>query len=83
MDADSLNSKIFNLAGSELISLEKIVQVSNQILGKASQRTDSGNFTSIRNPIIDEAVKVLKWHPEVSFREGLENCLKMMGATQE
>ena len=83
MDADSLNSKIFNLAGSELISLEKIVQVANQILGKASQITDSGNFASIRNPIIDEAVKVLKWHPEVSFREGLENCLKMMGATQE
>jgi nucleoside-diphosphate-sugar epimerase len=83
IDSALLNSKIFNLAGSELISLEQIVSTSNQILSKNSKITDDGKMASIRNPLIDEASKVMGWSPKIGFQEGLKNCLDEMCANQE
>ena len=75
---DLLNTKILNLAGSELVSLDQIVSVANEILGKSSVIVDGGKIASIRNPLIDETSKILEWHPKINIRKGLESCLKVM-----
>ena len=75
-----LNTKILNLAGSELVSLGQIVSVANEILGKSSIIVDGGKIASIRNPLIDETSKILEWSPKINIRQGLETCLKVMSA---
>ena len=75
---DLLDAKILNLAGSELVSLDQIVSVANEILGKSSVIIDSGKIASIRNPLIDEISKILEWSPKINIRQGLESCLKAM-----
>jgi nucleoside-diphosphate-sugar epimerase len=75
---DSLNSKVLNLAGFELVSLEQIVSVANELLGKSSQIFDTGKMASIRNPLIDETSRILEWAPVTNFKDGLESCLKVM-----
>lgn len=75
---DLLNTKIFNLAGSEMVSLGEVVSVANEILGKSSAIIDGGKVASIRNPLIDETSRILDWSPKISIRQGLERCLKVM-----
>jgi len=78
--SDLLNTKILNLAGSEIVSLGTIVSVANEILGKSSAIIDSGKVASIRNPLIDETSRILEWSPKICIRQGLERCLKVMSA---
>jgi nucleoside-diphosphate-sugar epimerase len=78
--SDLLNTKILNLAGSEIVSLGEIVSVANEILGKSSAIIDGGKVVSIRNPLIDETSRILEWSPKISIRQGLERCLKVMSA---
>jgi nucleoside-diphosphate-sugar epimerase len=75
-----LNTKILNLAGSELVSLDQIVAVASEILGKSAEIIDGGKTASIRNPLIDETSKILGWSPKINIRQGLESCLKVMSA---
>ena len=75
---DLLNSKVLNLAGFELVSLEQIVSVANELLGKSSKIFDAGKTASIRNPLIDETSRILEWEPVTNFKDGLESCLKVM-----
>lgn len=77
---DLLNTKVLNLAGSEIVSLGEIVSVANEILGKSSAIIDGGKVASIRNPLIEEISKVLEWSPKINIRQGLERCLKVMSA---
>ena len=79
--ADLLNTKILNLAGSEMVSLGEVVSVANEILGKSSAIIDGGKVASIRNPLIDETSRILDWSPKISIRQGLERCLKVMCAS--
>lgn len=78
--ANLLNTKILNLAGSEMVSLGEVVSVANEILGKSSAIIDGGKVASIRNPLIDETSRILDWSPKISIRQGLERCLKVMCA---
>ena len=80
---DLLNTKILNLAGSELVSLDQIVSAANEILGRTSVIIDGGKSASIRNPLIDETTKILEWSPKINIRRGLESCLKVMSANNE
>jgi nucleoside-diphosphate-sugar epimerase len=75
-----LHTKILNLAGSELVSLDNIVSAANEILGRSSVIIDGGKIASIRNPLIDETSKILEWSPKINIRRGLESCLKVMSA---
>ena len=77
---DLLNTKILNLAGSELVSFHQIVSAANEILGKSSVIIDGGKIASIRNPLIDETSTILEWSPKINIRQGLESCLKVMTA---
>jgi UDP-glucose 4-epimerase len=77
---DLLNTKILNLAGSELVSLDQIVFAANEILDKSSKIIDGGKIASIRNPLIDETSRILGWSPQINIREGLHICLNTMTA---
>ena len=74
----TLNAKILNLAGSELVSLDKIVSTSNEILNKSAVIIDGGKTPSIRNPSIKETTNILEWQPTIGLRIGLEKCLLEM-----
>jgi nucleoside-diphosphate-sugar epimerase len=73
-----LNQKIINLSGADLISLEDIVKVANELFNKSAQIYENSNTPSIRNPVIDLAVKLLDWAPKIQFKSGLSECLTFM-----
>ena len=75
---EALNAKILNMAGSELVSLDKIVSTSNEILNKSALIIDGGGTPSIRNPSIKETTNILEWQPTIGLRIGLEKCLSEM-----
>jgi len=80
--SDLLDTKILNLAGSELVSLDQIVSAANEILGESSVINDNGKIASIRNPLIDETTKILEWSPKINIQQGLESCLKVMNSNK-
>jgi len=67
-----------NIAGSELISLSKVVETTNKILGKSVAIIDGGNPPSIRNPLINRAHSLIDWQPRTEFSTGIQNCLQSM-----
>jgi nucleoside-diphosphate-sugar epimerase len=73
-----LNQKIINLSGSELISLENLVDTSNEILKKSAQINENSGTPSIRNPVIDSALELLDWKPKIDLKSGLSECLTFM-----
>ena len=73
-----LNKKIINLSGSELISLENLVDTSNEILKKSVQVNENSQTPSIRNPVIDSALEILDWKPKIDLKSGLSECLTFM-----
>jgi nucleoside-diphosphate-sugar epimerase len=77
-DSRKISRKIFNLAGPELVSLKRIVQVSNSILNKNAKIFSNGKISSIRNPLIDEASLNLGWYPKVDLSSGIRECLSLM-----
>lgn len=73
-----LNQKIINLSGSELISLDNLVNTSNEILKKSVQINENYDTPSIRNPVIDSALELLDWKPKIDLKSGLSECLTFM-----
>lgn len=67
-----------NLAGSELITLQKVVQTANEILNKSVQVINGDKPASIRNPLIDRAYKILNWQPKTEFSIGIQQCIDAM-----
>jgi len=73
-----LNEKSINLSGSKLISLNDVVYMTNKILGKSNQITENSGSPSIRNPVIDLALKLLDWNPKTDLKSGISECLAFM-----
>ena len=73
-----LNHKIINISGSELISLDNLVNTSNEILKKSVQVNENSETPSIRNPVIDSALELLDWKPKIDLMSGLSECLTFM-----
>ena len=73
-----LNQKIINISGSELISLDNLVNTSNEILKKSVQINENSETPSIRNPVIDSALELLDWKPKIDLKSGLLECLTFM-----
>ncbi len=73
-----LNQKIINISGSELISLDNLVNTSNEILKKSAQINENSGTPSIRNPVIDLALELLDWKPKTDLKSGLSECLTFM-----
>lgn len=76
--AGAASSLPINLAGSELISLSKVVETVNGILGKSICILDGGKPASIRNPLIDLSTEKLGWSPKINFSTGIKNCIDTM-----
>lgn len=72
-----------NLAGSELISLEHVVNVANSVLKKSTPIIDEGKLPSIRNPMIHRAQGILQWEPLTQFSDGIRKCLEAMTGDNE
>ena len=78
MGPSFLNQKIINISGSELISLDNLVNTSNEILKKSAQINENRGTPSIRNPVIDSALELLDWKPKIDLKSGLSECLTFM-----
>ena len=78
LGASKMNSLPINLAGSELISLSKVVETVNRLLGKSISVIDGGNQASIRNPLINLSSEKLGWSPKTDFSTGIQKCIDAM-----
>ena len=78
LGASKMNSLPINLAGSELISLSKVVETVNRLLGKSISVIDGGKQASIRNPLINLSIEKLGWSPKTDFSTGIQNCIHAM-----
>lgn len=67
-----------NLAGEKLISLADVVTTANLITGNSIAIIDGGSSPSIRNPSIERARRIIKWHPTTKFSTGIARCLDKM-----
>lgn len=77
-DSRNISRKTFNLAGPELVSLDRIVQTANSVLNKNARIISGDKSPSIRNPLVDEALLNLGWHPMVDLSTGIRECLSLM-----
>jgi nucleoside-diphosphate-sugar epimerase len=75
---DTINGKIINIAGPEIISLSDIVNKVKLLSSSSPTLIDQGGKASIRNPDISTAKKLLGWFPAYSFEAGIEKCLSEM-----
>ena len=64
---------IINLAGSEFVTLERIVGLSEKIVGKKAEVVESGESPSMRKISIEKAKKLLGWSPSLDIESGLRS----------
>ena len=66
-------NEIFNLAGSEFVSINQIVQVLMDILGDVDVRHEQSRPEDFRGTTVNirKAKKLLGWEPKTCFDEGL------------
>ena len=77
-DSRNISRKTFNLAGPELVSLGRIVEIANSVLDKNAEIISEDKSPSIRNPLVDEAFLNLGWHPMVDLSTGIRECVSLM-----
>lgn len=64
--------EIFNLAGDELVTLGRILDLSVEVSGHRPHIVERDPVTaSIRNPLSTKAQRMLLWHPEISIESGI------------
>lgn len=75
--------KILNLAGIELLSLGKILEEAEKLLGYELIKSDNNQTPSIRNPVSDEFFKQFNWRPEIDCREGIMRLIKFYSSISQ
>lgn len=73
-----ISKQIFNVAGPELVSLGRIVEIVRSIVGSNPQIEDQGSKASIRNPDISLFNSIFNWTPAHDFKAGITKCLTVM-----
>jgi UDP-glucose 4-epimerase len=64
--------EIFNLAGDELVTLGRILDLSARVSGCRPHVVERDPIAaSIRNPVSTKANRMLRWHPEISIESGI------------
>jgi len=64
---------IINLTGDHIMTLKEIIDLSQKIINKKIQVTESNpQQISIRNPSNIKAKQLINWEPEISLHEGLK-----------
>jgi UDP-glucose 4-epimerase len=74
---DSGKNEIFNIAGSEFVSMKHVITVLQEILGKTEVVYAPARPHDFRGIVasIEKAKKLLRWEPKTSFREGLKKYI--------
>lgn len=73
-----VRDQVLNLSGTELVSLLNVIGVSESIIGRKANYSESGGTTSIRNPVNHKIIDILSFVPKISLEEGLRDCLTEM-----
>ncbi len=69
--------EVFNLCGSDLVTLRDVVEASARVTGMAVELIETASDRpSIRNPVNDRALRELSWRPEIDLEEGLRSVLE-------
>ena len=71
-------NEVFNLSGSQLVSLSDIATTTIEITNKQVKVNDGGSTASIRNPNPNKFMEYFNFTPTISLREGLKLCLEVM-----
>ncbi len=72
---------IYNLAGSDLISLRDVILMAQEVTGNRIEFTDLEKSASIRNPISSKFETQFGWSPKTNLKLGLSECLRVMKAS--
>jgi nucleoside-diphosphate-sugar epimerase len=71
-------NQIYNLAGSELVSLSKVIFEAGKACGKDVTFSELDSSASIRNPISSKFYEAFDFMPQVSLQAGLQACLQKL-----
>lgn len=76
--------EIINLAGSEFVSVNQIVENLKEIFGKIETRNEPVRPHDFKGTIvsIEKAKKLLEWKPKTHFKEGLGKYVQSIPSTQ-
>jgi len=70
---------IINLTANRIITLKEIIDISQQILNKKINVSESNpNQISIRSPSNLKAKQTIEWEPEIDLKSGLESLLRFV-----
>lgn len=81
--SEKSEAKVFNLSGIELISLEKILEDAESILGYNLNVESLNQISSIRNPVPYLFSSEFNWSPEIPTREGIARLLEFYKLSNE
>lgn len=80
---ENAKNEVFNLAGSEFVTMKQIVEVMREIFGEMSIKHEPlrpHDFEGVKISI-EKAKKLLGWEPKVSFKEGFKNYVEYVKST--
>lgn len=78
-------NEIFNLAGAEFVTMNKIVQGLEKIFGKLQVTYEAARPHDFKGAVVSakKAKALLKWEPKTPFEKGLENYVAFTRTQQE
>ena len=80
---ENAKNQVFNLAGSEFVTMKQIVEVLREIFGDVLIRHEPPrphDFEGAKTSI-EKAKKLLGWEPKVSFKEGFKKYVEYLKST--
>lgn len=78
---DTSQRKILNLSGYELISLGRVIEEAEKLLGYKLTTVVGNQTPSIRNPVPDEFVTHFNWKPQIDSKEGILRLIDFYSST--
>jgi UDP-glucose 4-epimerase len=77
---ESGKNQIFNIAGSEFITLKQVIETLREILGEIKVEYAPSRPQDFKGAVvsIEKAKKLLKWEPKTSFKEGIRKYVKFV-----
>lgn len=82
---DAGKNDIFNLPGSEFITMNKIVQVLEKIFGKLQVKYEPARPHDFKGAVVskEKAKELLKWEAKTAFEEGLRKYVESVNAEEK
>lgn len=67
------SNEIYNLTGSQLVTLYEIIKICQQILSKSLNVEVKNEIQNIRNPLPDKFYEKFDWNNSTSIQQGVKN----------